>query len=193
MLISTVNKIVTTLLSAPPQPAAQTPANASVTEGADNNNGGVKFDISDNALESVSKNAAQNPTVIAERVAEANAAAAPALEATVNAVVDAGAEASASVAATKTTSGRSYVTVPVAEEKPASAAPMQEAEVEFDPSEEARARAHAEQQLESSRLRNLAIAGYDDSRKLLDLNTTEAKAADTRSEAAPLRQALKAA
>lgn len=191
MLISTVNKTVTTLLSAPAQPAAQTPANASVTEGADNDNGGFKFDISDNALESVSKTAAQNSTVIAERVAEANAAAAPALEATVNAVVDAGAEASASVAATKTTSGRSYVTVPVAEEKPASAAPMQEAEV--DPSEEARARAHAEQQLESSRLRNLAIAGYDDSRKLLDLNTTEAKAADTRSEAAPLRQALKAA
>lgn len=72
--------------------------------------------------------------------------------------------------------------------KPASASATAEQPDETDPSEEARARAHAEQQLEVQRQRNLAISGYDASRRLLDVVAPEG-AAVTTSASRPVREA----
>ncbi len=220
MLISGVTNTVSTVLTtlAAQQPAANTPpaAAANTSQAAANNaankdTDGVKFDFSDKALEAVSKNAAQNSAVIAERVAAAAAAANAPVEAVVPApvaapvaapVTEAPAEAPAASAetttaadasATQTAAARPYTRPAAAEEKPAVAAPVIQQEAEVDPSEESRARAHAEQQLETSRLRNLAIAGYEDTRKLVDVIAKETASSETKAEAAPLRQALTAA
>lgn len=211
MLISGVTNTVSTLLTtlAARQPAANTPpaaaantSQATANNAANKDTGGVKFDFSDKALEAVSNNAEQNSAVIAERVAAAAATApveavvpaapvaapvteAPAASAETTTAADAG--------ATQTTAARPYTRPAAAEEKPALTAPVIQQEAEVDPSEESRARAHAEQQLETSRLRNLAIAGYEDTRKLVDVIAKETASSETKAEAAPLRQALTAA
>lgn len=200
MLLKTLINTVTTLLTNPtaPNPPANTPAtapnppenaaSAAASNVPEQDNGGVNFDFSEKALEAVGNNAAQTAQVPEETTAPA-AAPPPAVETATAAPATAPAEAGPANAG----SARPSTATVAVEDRPATATSLLEQAAEADPSEEARARAHAEQQLETSRLRNLAISGYEDSRKLFNLIATDTKTAETKAEAAPLRQALTAA
>lgn len=196
MLISGLNKTLTTLLSGPAAaqpPAVVTPEKTNTLPEKDS--GGVIFDLSEQALAANSP-AAQTPDAVVTQTANTvatppAATAAPATEPTTAAPTPTTTDA-AETAPAKT--GRTgYTAAPVAEDRPVTNAPVQEEVAEADPSEEARARAHAEDQLATSRLRNLAISTYQDSQKLFSVIDANTKAADTKAEAAPLHQALKAA
>lgn len=193
MLLKTVTNTVTTLLTNPPAPnRPENAASATANNVPDQDNGGVNFDFSEKALEAAGNNAAPTSAVTEDAPAPAATAApvpAPAVEAATAAPATAPAETGPASAGSAQPSAGTVA----AEDRPATATSLLEQAAEADPSEEARARAHAEQQLAITRLRNLAIAGYEDGRKLSNLIATEAASSDTKAEAAPLRQALTAA
>lgn len=185
MLITLVTNTTTSLLGAltPAQPSAN---KAPALQPPVKDTGGVTFALSEKALAAVEKNADRASEAAAPKVdqAPAQSATVPEPSAQNQPIVANGAKTPAATpfAATEPTARKATV-APAPQNEP----------VAVDPSEEARARAHAEEQLQVSRLRSLAIAGYQDSRKLLDVIDAGTQTAETKAEAAPLRRALTAA